>query len=278
MRSHSKHLRPMLGLILCGALLTACGFGGSSQALAQGFLIGKGKGKAPPRQTSDQPPAGGGAGRVGGGKAGSGGGGASAQAGGGAGGGGTSNSGRSGVPPPGEQRFVADEVITAFSRRATPQAIDQIARQYDLTQLKSQSFPLTGRTFYRWRIGGGRSVADVVRAIERERIVASAQPNYIFTLQEDAATVPTVTHGDASQYVWASCKSNRRIKLRRGETLGSPWSIRKLTRNIRILLEQLRKASTRWAAKKIRTDTEPPWQEPSAHTGSFWASRQTHSC
>ena len=88
-----------------------------------------------------------------------------------------------------------------FRRRATPQAIDQIARQYDLTQLESQSFPLTGRTFYRWRIGGGRSVADVVRAIERERIVASAQPNYIFTLQEDAAKVPAATHGDASQYV-----------------------------------------------------------------------------
>ena len=105
------------------------------------------------------------------------------------------------MPPPGEQRFVADELITAFSSRATPRAIDQIARRYDLTQLESQGFPLTGRTFYRWRIGGGRSVADVVRAIERERIVASAQPNYIFTLQEDAARVAAATHGDASQYV-----------------------------------------------------------------------------
>ncbi|MGB7101025.1 MAG: hypothetical protein WBD95_19950, partial [Xanthobacteraceae bacterium] len=184
------HLRPMLGLILCGVLLIGCGFAGPSQAVAQGFLIGKGK--APLRQTSGQPPAGGGA------ASGSSGGGAGV---GGGGAGGGSTGGRGGVPPPGEQRFVADEVITAFSRRATPLVIDRIARQYDLTQLESQSFPLTGRTFYRWRIGGGRSVADVVRAIERERIVASAQPNYIFTLQEDAARVAAATHGDASQYV-----------------------------------------------------------------------------
>ena len=179
----------MLGAILCGVLLIACGFWGPSQAVAQGFIIGKGK--APLRQTSNQPPA------VGGGAGGSSsGGGAGAQVGGGAGGGGTG--GRSGAPPPGEQRFVADEVITAFSSRATPQAIDQIARRYDLTQLESQSFPLTGRTFYRWRIGGGRSVADVVRGIERERIVASAQPNYIFTLQEDATKVPATARGDTS--------------------------------------------------------------------------------
>ena len=194
MRSYSMHLRPMLVLILCGILLIACSFGGPSQAVAQGFLIGKGK--APLRQTSGQPPAAS-AGRVGGGKAGGSGGGAGARV----GGGGTGNNGRSGVPPPGEQRFVADELITAFSSRATPRAIDQIARRYDLTQLELQGFPLTGRTFYRWRIGGGRSVADVVRAIERERIVASAQPNYIFTLQEDAARVAAATHGDASQYV-----------------------------------------------------------------------------
>lgn len=139
MRSHSIHLRPMLGLILCGVLLTACGFSGPSQAVAQGFLIGKGKGKAPPRQTSGQPPAGGGAGSGGGGgTAGSGGGGGAGARVGGAGGGGTGG----GVPPPGEQRFVADEVITAFSRRATPQAIDRIARRFDLTQLEIAKLPV----------------------------------------------------------------------------------------------------------------------------------------
>ena len=108
----------------------------------------------------------------------------------------------SGVPPRGERRFVADEVITEIASNATPQAIDQIARRYDLTRLESQSFPLLGSTFYRWRIGGRRSVADVVGAIEDERaVIASAQPNYIFTLQEDAAKSPAAAPGDAAQYV-----------------------------------------------------------------------------
>ena len=105
------------------------------------------------------------------------------------------------MPPRGEQRYVPDEVITAFSSSASPQAIDQIARRYNLTRLESQSFPLIGSTFYRWRIGGRRPVADIVGAIEDERIVASAQPNYVFTLQEDATKISSDTRGDAAQYV-----------------------------------------------------------------------------
>ena len=117
------------------------------------------------------------------------------------GGGGAGGNNGSGVPPRGERRFVPDEIITVFSPNATPQAIDQIARRYNLTQLESQSFALTGNTLYRWRIDGRRSVADTIGAIEDERVVASAQPNYIFTLQEDAAKKLSKPQGDASQYV-----------------------------------------------------------------------------
>jgi hypothetical protein len=99
------------------------------------------------------------------------------------------NNGRSGVPPNGEQRFVLGEIVTEFASGTTQQSIDQIARRYDLTRLESQSLPLIGSTLYRWRIGGRRSAADVVGAIENERIVSSAQPNYIFTLQEQAAAI-----------------------------------------------------------------------------------------
>ena len=107
----------------------------------------------------------------------------------------------SGVPPRGERRFVADEIIVEFSAGATPQAIDQLARRYNLTQLESQSFPLIRSTFSRWRIPRGRSVPDLVGVIEDERIVASTQPNYFYTLQVDAAKSDAATHGDAGQYV-----------------------------------------------------------------------------
>ena len=107
-----------------------------------------------------------------------------------------------GMPPRGERRFVPDEVITAFSSTATPQAIEQLARRYNLTQLESQSLPLIGATLYRWRINGRRPVGDLIGAIEDERIVARVQPNYIFSLQEDAPKTSRPTRQSyASQYV-----------------------------------------------------------------------------
>jgi hypothetical protein len=107
----------------------------------------------------------------------------------------------SGVPPRGERRFVADEIVVEFSAGATPQAIDQLARRYNLTQLESQGFPLIRSTFSRWRIPRGRSVPNLVGVIEDDRIVATAQPNYFYTLQDDAAKSDATAHGDAGQYV-----------------------------------------------------------------------------
>jgi subtilisin family serine protease len=48
-------------------------------------------------------------------------------------------------------------------------------------------------------IGGGRSVRSLVRALQKERIVASVQPNYLFGLQEQASAAET--QDDAGQYV-----------------------------------------------------------------------------
>jgi subtilisin family serine protease len=111
------------------------------------------------------------------------------------------NNGQSGPPPEGERRFIADEAITEFAPNATPQAIDQIARRYNLTQLESQNFSLIGAKLYRWRIGGRRSPRDVIGRLEHERIVVGVQPNYIFALQEDARSLAVETSGDAAQYV-----------------------------------------------------------------------------
>jgi subtilisin family serine protease len=116
-------------------------------------------------------------------------------------GGGNNNGGHGGVPPRGETRFIPDEVIVEFSSSASPQVIDQIARRYNLTPLESQSLPLIGVSLYRWHIGGGRSVASVIGALQNEHIVARAQPNYVFALQEQAAQSAAGTQGDTAQYV-----------------------------------------------------------------------------
>jgi subtilisin family serine protease len=129
------------------------------------------------------------------------------------------NNGASGVPPQGERRFVPDEVVTAFSSSATPQAIDQIARRHGLTQLETQNLPLIGSTLYRWHIGGRRSVADTVGALESERAIASAQPNYIFALQEQLTKISAAMSGDPAQYVLAKLQIADAHRLATGKNV-----------------------------------------------------------
>jgi hypothetical protein len=119
----------------------------------------------------------------------------------GAAGGGGAGGAAGGMPPRGERRFVPDEVIAAFVAGTTPAAIEQLARRHNVTQLETVDLPLVGNTFYRFRINGRRPVGDLVGAIEDERIVASVQPNYLFTLQEDATKTPPAGQSHAEQYV-----------------------------------------------------------------------------
>ena len=129
----------------------------------------------------------------------------------------------------GQPRFVSDEVITEFVSSATPQAIDQIARRYGLTRLESENFELIGGSLYRWRIAGRRSVANVVRALGTERLVASVQPNYIFTLQEQASKVqvpeaqadkaPVGAAGDPAQYVLTKLQVEQARQMATGKNV-----------------------------------------------------------
>jgi subtilisin family serine protease len=124
---------------------------------------------------------------------------------------------RGGLPAPGERRFVADEVITEFSANASPQTINLLARRLDLTQLETQSFPLISATLYRWRVGGGRSALSAVSALENQGAVASVQPNYMFSLQEDAAQTAGGTQGDPAQYVLSKLQVDQAHQIATGK-------------------------------------------------------------
>jgi len=102
-------------------------------------------------------------------------------------------------PPAAKRRFVPDEVIVTFSTNASPQAIRQVARRYDLVQLESRALPSLGITVSRWRIGGHRSVPSVVGALQNQSIIASAQPNYLFALQGNSGQFAAATKGHARQ-------------------------------------------------------------------------------
>jgi subtilisin family serine protease len=110
---------------------------------------------------------------------------------------------RGGLPPPGEQRFVPDEVIVQFSTGSFQQAILRLTRIYNLSALESQSFPLIGMRLVRLHIGSGRSVRNVLAALQAQRIVAFAQPNYLFALTEDTSKAASAAQGDPAQYVLA---------------------------------------------------------------------------
>jgi subtilisin family serine protease len=123
---------------------------------------------------------------------------------------------RTGVPPPGEQRFVPGEVVIGLPSNLSPQALDELARRHRLSRLESQAIGLTGTTFHRWRIADQRSVSEVIRALEAERGVRNAQPNYRFTLQQQPSAVAQAEPG---QYALAKLRLPQAHQLSTGENV-----------------------------------------------------------
>ena len=121
------------------------------------------------------------------------------------------------TPPAGERRMVPDEVVVEIANSVSTQQINALQRRHRLTRLESQRFLLTGTTMVRWHIPDRRSVASVVRALEADRIVASAQPNYLFALQDDEAK--PVSEGDPAQYELAKLHLPQAHTLAKGNNV-----------------------------------------------------------
>jgi subtilisin family serine protease len=113
----------------------------------------------------------------------------------------TTRRGPSGAPPAGETRLIPDEVVIELSNRATARQITALQQRFRLQRIESHRFALTGTTLFRWRIPDRRSVASVVRALERDRLVANAQPNYVYSLQQTEGKA--ASEGDSTQYALA---------------------------------------------------------------------------
>ena len=122
---------------------------------------------------------------------------------------------RSGAPAANERRLVPDEVVIEVANSVSPQQIDALQLRYRLTRIESQTFQLSGTTLFRWRIPDRRSVAAVVRVLEADRVVASAQPNYLFTLQQVEGNA--VAEGDAAQYELAKLRLPQAHTLAKGD-------------------------------------------------------------
>lgn len=128
--------------------------------------------------------------------------------------------GASGAPPANERRLVPDEVVIELSNSFNAQQIDALQRRHRLTRIESQALQLSGTTLYRWHIPDRRSVATVVRALEADRVVASAQPNYLFTLQDGEVKSEGVRNeGDAAQYELAKLHLPQAHALAKGDNV-----------------------------------------------------------
>jgi subtilisin family serine protease len=90
----------------------------------------------------------------------------------------------------------------------SPQTVQSVATRLGLTQVGYQRFDLVGRGLYRFRINDGRSVSDVIRAMETEKISATAQPNYVFRLQQDLNASRSAAATQGFQYVVAKWRLN----------------------------------------------------------------------
>jgi hypothetical protein len=111
--------------------------------------------------------------------------------------------GFTGVPPVNERRFIQNEMVLHIGADVSPETVQSVATRLGLTQVGYQRFDLVGRGLYRFRINDGRSVSDVIRAMEAEKITATAQPNYVFRLQQDLNATRRTMAPQGYQYILA---------------------------------------------------------------------------
>jgi hypothetical protein len=124
--------------------------------------------------------------------------------------------GFTGVPPAGETRFIQNEMVVHVGAEVSPQTMQGVATRLGLTTVGTQDFGLFGRTIYRFRISGGRSVADVVRAMEAEKLSVTAQPNYVFRLQQDLNSAHQGSPSDSIQYIVSKWRLNEVHRMVKG--------------------------------------------------------------
>lgn len=105
----------------------------------------------------------------------------------------------SGQLPAGETRFLEDQVIVRYFLDADQRQMDNVVRRLGLRHVSGRTFGLAGITAHLYQITNGVAVFDVIAALETDPTVASAQPNYVYALQQSAGQ----TGSGESQYALA---------------------------------------------------------------------------
>jgi hypothetical protein len=104
------------------------------------------------------------------------------------------------VPPVAERRLVNEEVLFELAPGAQ---LEAVLRRHRATLIESRRFELAGTMIVRARLNDGRSARTVLAQMAGDPRIASAQPNYLYSLQQEsepkaeakeasAAPVPTL--------------------------------------------------------------------------------------
>jgi hypothetical protein len=111
------------------------------------------------------------------------------------------------VPPPGERRFVGNEVVIGLRSNVSQQALDNLIRRHQLTRLESWNLALTGTSFHRLQIADRRSVSDVVRELPKQTPVSVSRSR---TIDSRCSNHNQRTGCQPASTPWPSCILSKR--------------------------------------------------------------------
>lgn len=121
-------------------------------------------------------------------------------------------------PPPGEQRFVPNEVLLNVAGSMSTSAFNALARRHRLTPLETRDYTLPPRRLARLRINDGRPVATVIRSLQQEANILAGQPNYYYSLEQGAAAA-AATAADPMQYALSKMRLPEAHALAKGNNI-----------------------------------------------------------
>lgn len=123
-----------------------------------------------------------------------------------------------GAPPPGERRFVPDQVLCVLRDGLSENDITRFLRRHRMARTAGgrQRVALIGGPISRYRITDRRSVATVIAALRRDPRVLFAQPNYRYDLAQEAVAEKGA---DPAQYVVGKMQLRQAHTLVRGEKI-----------------------------------------------------------
>jgi hypothetical protein len=102
------------------------------------------------------------------------------------------------VPVASEQRLVEREVLVHLRDGLSEQQTEALFRRQRLERLDSQRIALIGLTLHRLRIPDNRTPRTVLVGLRSEARIATAQPNYVYRLEQQQPTANSQSETDSA--------------------------------------------------------------------------------